>query len=131
MTLPPGTALGPYEVIALLGQGGMGEVYHARDTRLKRTVAIKILAPEIASDPVRRERFEREARAIASLTQPHICAFYDVGEATLSDVAGHDPATCSVPFLVMEYVEGETLAERLAKRPLRRDLLLLRAIEIA
>ena len=73
--------LGVYEILALVGAGGMAEVYRARDTRLDRTVAIKVLHPSFASNPQRRERFEREARAISSLNHPHICALYDVGEA--------------------------------------------------
>ena len=84
MTVPAGTRFGPYEIVASLGAGGMGEVYKARDTRLDRTVAIKILPSEFANDPDLRARFEREARAIAALDHPHICAIYDVGEATVS-----------------------------------------------
>src|SRR5436305_11879933 len=81
MGIASGTRLGPYEVITPLGAGGMGEVYKARDTRLDRTVAIKILPADLAADPDLRARFEREARAIAALDHPHICAIYDVGEA--------------------------------------------------
>ena len=80
MSLASGTRLGPYEVVALLGEGGMGEVYRARDSRLERTVAIKILPESLAGDPQFRERFDREARAISQLDHPHICAVYDVGE---------------------------------------------------
>jgi serine/threonine protein kinase len=98
-----GTMLGPYEIQAKLGEGGMGEVYRARDTRLDRTVAIKVLPAEISGDPDRRARFQREAKTIAGLTHPHICTLYDVGE--------HDGST----FLVMEHLEGETLADRLVK----------------
>ena len=90
----------------------MGEVYKARDTRLDRTVAIKILPEALAADPQFRERFDREARAISQLTHPHICTLYDVGEATSpqSPVSSHQLQASSVQFLVMEYLEGETLA---------------------
>src|SRR4026207_2104023 len=94
--------LGAYEIISLIGAGGMGEVYRARDTRLDRTVAIKVLPEALAADPQLRERFDREARALSSLTHPHVCALYDVG---------HQGA---VDFLVLEYLEGQTLAERLS-----------------
>jgi serine/threonine protein kinase/Tol biopolymer transport system component len=127
----PGDRLGPYEIVALIGAGGMGEVYKARDTRLDRTVAIKILPPELAGDPDRRARFEREARAISQLTHPHICALYDIGETVPSALrptpAAESPAPglqslapgpYSVSYLVMEYLEGETLAARLGKGPL-------------
>ena len=77
--LQPGTSLGPYDIIAPLGAGGMGEVYKARDTRLDRTVAIKVLPADVAGDPLARERFEREARAVAALNHPHICTLHDVG----------------------------------------------------
>src|SRR6188472_4631202 len=100
MALTPGTALGRYEVRELLGAGGMGEVYRAVDTRLNRTVAIKVLVSGRASDPSDRARFEREAQAISSLNHPHICTLYDVGH--------HD----GVDFLVMEYLQGETLEQR-------------------
>jgi serine/threonine protein kinase len=119
MTLAAGARLGPYEIVGAIGAGGMGEVYKARDTRLDRTVAIKVLPPHVASDPAFRQRFEREARTISSLDHPHICALYDVG----SD-AGTD-------FLVMQYLEGETLAARLAKGPLPLERALTHAIEIA
>ena len=104
--LTAGARLGPYEIVGPLGAGGMGEVYRARDTRLDRTVAIKVLAAPLAADPKMRERFEREARAISSLNHPHICALYDIG------TVDSEPA---VDFLVLEYLEGETLAERLAR----------------
>src|ERR1700674_5592849 len=94
MSLAPGTRLGPYKIETPLGAGGMGEVYRARDTRLDRTVAIKVLPAQFAADPQFRERFEREARAISALDHPHICALYDVGE--------HDATS----FLVMQYLEG-------------------------
>ena len=103
MSLTSGTRLGPYEIIAPLGTGGMGEVFRARDTRLDRTVAVKILPPSLAGDPQFRERFDREARALSALSHPHICTLHDVGE--------HE----GKPFLVMEHLEGQTLAERLAR----------------
>ena len=99
----PGVHLGAYEIVALVGAGGMGEVYRARDTRLDRTVAIKVLPASLAADPQLRDRFEREARAISSLNHPHICTLFDVGHQD------------GVDFLVLEYLEGETLAERLAR----------------
>jgi eukaryotic-like serine/threonine-protein kinase len=106
MTLLPGTKLGPYEIGTALGAGGMGEVYRALDTRLDRTVAIKILPTQLASDPVRKQRFEREARTISSLNHPCICVLHDVGSQD------------GISYLVMECVEGETLAKRLEKGPL-------------
>ena len=106
MRLSAGTKLGPYEIQSPLGAGGMGEVYRARDTRLDRTVAIKVLAPDLAADPQFRERFDREGRAISALDHPNICALYDVGE--------HD----GTAFLVMQYLEGETLADRVRRGPL-------------
>src|SRR5271163_2142090 len=117
--LTPGTKLGPYEIAAPLGAGGMGEVYRARDTRLNRTVAIKVLPVHLADRPDLRERFEREARSIASLNHPHICTLYDVGREGGTD------------YLVMEYLEGETLAARLAKGPLPLEQVLQYATEIA
>jgi eukaryotic-like serine/threonine-protein kinase len=109
MPLPRGARLGPYGIGALVGAGGMGEVYRARDTRLDRAVAIKILH-EGTGSPERRSRFEREASAIAALTHPHICTVYDVGH--------HE----GVDFLVMELLEGETLTARLSKGPLVRRI---------
>jgi serine/threonine protein kinase/Tol biopolymer transport system component len=112
MSLGSGTRLGPYEIQAALGVGGMGEVYKAKDTRLDRTVAIKVLPEHLASDPQFRERFDREARAISSLNHPHICTLHDVGRQDLSTAStgsGH-----AVDFLVLEYLEGETLADRIA-----------------
>ena len=103
MTIAPGVRLGPYEVIAALGSGGMGEVYRARDTRLDRTVAIKVLPAALASASELRERFEREARAISSLQHPHICALFDVGRDGDAD------------FLVLEDLDGETLADHLVR----------------
>src|SRR5580700_9955870 len=102
MALPSGTKLGPYEIQSPLGAGGMGEVYRARDIRLDRTVAIKVLPLHLSTDPVRRQRFEREARAISALQHPNICTLYDVGHQEGTD------------YLVMEYLEGQTLAARLA-----------------
>ena len=117
--MQPGTRLGAYEIVALIGAGGMGEVYRAKDTRLDRTVAIKLLPHQFAADPEARARFEREGRAISSLEHPHICALYDVGE--------HDGTT----FLVMQYLEGETLEARLKKGALPLDQSVQIAVEIA
>jgi eukaryotic-like serine/threonine-protein kinase len=117
--LSSGTRLGPYEIQSPLGAGGMGEVYKARDTRLDRTVAVKVLPSHVASDPDLRQRFEREARAVSSLNHPNICALYDVGHQDGTD------------FLVMEYLEGETLAARLEKGPLESAQLLTLGIQIA
>jgi serine/threonine protein kinase/Tol biopolymer transport system component len=103
MALSSGTLLGPYEIQSPLGAGGMGEVYRARDTRLDRTVAVKILPEHLCSNPEAKQRFDREARAISSLSHPNICHLYDVGQ--------HD----GISYLVMEYLEGETLGERLRK----------------
>src|SRR5262249_5714577 len=114
-----GSRLGPYEIQSALGAGGMGEVYKARDTRLDRIVAIKVLPASLGSDPQFRERFDREARAISQLDHPHICALYDVGEQD------------GTPFLVMQYLEGETLEARLKRRPLPLDEALRYAIQIA
>jgi serine/threonine protein kinase/Tol biopolymer transport system component len=118
MTLKAGDRLGPYEIVNLVGAGGMGEVYRARDTRLERTVAIKILSAEIDT-PAAREQFDREARAISSLTGPNICTLYDVG--TQDDRA----------FLVMEYLPGETLSQVLSRGPLPLKKVLEYAIQIA
>jgi serine/threonine protein kinase len=103
LSLGAGTRLGHYEIVARIGAGGMGEVYKARDTRLDRSVAIKVLPEHISSDPKSKQRFEREARTIAGLNHPHICVLHDVGHQG------------GVDFLVMEYLGGVTLAERLAK----------------
>jgi eukaryotic-like serine/threonine-protein kinase len=119
MPLSSGTKLGPYEILSLLGAGGMGEVYRARDTRLGRDVAVKILPAEFSSDPVRKQRFEREARTISALNHPNICVLHDVGSQDGLD------------YLVMEYVEGETLAERLAKGPLSLEEVLKYGAQIA
>lgn len=119
MTVATGTRLGPYEIVAPLGAGGMGEVYRARDTRLGRDVAIKILPQHLTEKPDARQRFEREARAISSVNHPHICTLYDIGHQDGTD------------FLVMEYLEGETLAKRLERGPLPTAELLRIAIEIS
>ncbi|MGH9363849.1 MAG: protein kinase domain-containing protein, partial [Thermoanaerobaculia bacterium] len=119
MTLAAGSRLGPYEVLAAIGAGGMGEVYRAKDTRLEREVAIKVLPPHLSSSEEMRQRFEREARAISQLSHPHICALYDVGS--------HE----GTEYLVMELLEGETLAARLVKGPLPTEQLLRFGVEIA
>src|SRR5690348_16525577 len=119
MALFPGTRLGPYEITGALGAGGMGEVYRARDTRLDRTVAIKILSQHLAETPESRQRFEREARAVSALNHPHICTLHDVGSQDGTE------------FLVMEYVEGETLAARLERGALPLDQTLKTGIEVA
>ena len=119
MPLEAGRQLGPYEIVSAIGAGGMGEVYKARDTRLDRTVAIKVLPEHVASDPDLKQRFEREAKTISSLNHPHICTLYDIG------------CQDGIDFLVMEYLEGETLAQRLQKGALPLDQALKIAIEIA
>jgi len=119
MALATGTRLGPYEILAAIGAGGMGEVYKARDTRLDRTVAVKILPEALATDPQFHERFDREARAISQLAHPHICTLYDVGEQA------------GTSFLVMEFIEGESLEQRLKKGALPLDDALRIAIQIA
>ena len=119
MALQVGSRLGHYDVTALIGAGGMGEVYEATDTRLGRTVAIKVLPEHVAHDPDLRQRFEREAKTISSLNHPHICTLYDIGQEGDTD------------FLVMEYLEGETLAERLTTGPLPTADVLRYATEIA
>src|SRR6202790_2431527 len=119
MSLAPGTKLGPYEILAPLGAGGMGEVYRARDTRLERTVAIKILPTQLSADPVRKQRFEREAKTISSLNHPNICTLHDIG---------HEDG---IDYLVMECVEGETLAKRLEKGPLPLEQVLKYGAQIA
>src|SRR6185295_3021966 len=118
MALSPGTRLGPYEIVSAIGAGGMGEVYRARDTRLDRTVAIKILPEHLSNKPQLRDRFEREARAVSSLNHPHICTLYDLGSRD------------GVDYVVMEYIEGETLAHRIEKGPLPPDRVLSYAIQI-
>jgi eukaryotic-like serine/threonine-protein kinase len=119
MLLAPGTHLGPYEITAPLGAGGMGEVYRARDRRLDRTVAVKILRAQLSADPVRKQRFEREAKTISSLNHPHICVLYDVGHQDGMD------------YLVMECVEGETLVQRLTRGPLPLEQVLRFGMQIA
>jgi eukaryotic-like serine/threonine-protein kinase len=105
MPLPPGSRVGPYEITAAIGAGGMGEVYRAVDTRLGRDVAIKVL-PQHLSSPEFRERFDREARSISSLNHARICTLHDVGHQN------------GIDFLVMEFLEGQSLADRLKKGPL-------------
>src|SRR5215204_4095210 len=119
MALENGTTLGPYVIRGALGAGGMGEVYLAHDARLGRDVAVKVLPSAMSRDPERRERFEHEARAIAALNHPHICAIHDV--ATFE---GHD-------VIVMEHLEGETLEQRLRKGPVSTADLFAIAISIA
>jgi eukaryotic-like serine/threonine-protein kinase len=103
MALTSGTKLGPNEIQSSLGAGGMGEVYRARDARLEPTVAVKILPMHLSDNPGAKQRFEREARAISSLSHPNICHLYDVGSQD------------GIDFIVMEFLEGETLADRLRK----------------
>ncbi len=119
MPLAPGSRLGPYEIVAPIGAGGMGEVYKARDTRLERTVAVKVLPAQLSSSADSRQRFEREAKTISQLSHPHICALYDVGREGETE------------YLVMEYLEGETLTERLAKGALPLEQTLRYGHEIA
>ncbi|MGH9399987.1 MAG: protein kinase domain-containing protein [Thermoanaerobaculia bacterium] len=119
MALSAGSRLGPYEILAPIGAGGMGEVYRARDTRLERIVAIKVLPAHLSSSEEVRQRFEREARTISQLSHPHICALYDVGS--------HE----GTEYLVMEYLEGETLADRLGRGRLPTEQMLRLSIEIA
>ena len=122
--LEPGTRLGAFEIVAPLGSGGMGRVCRARDTRLDRSVALKVLAPDLARSASSRERFEREAQAISRLTDPHICVLYDVGSISLPDEGVRQ-------FLVMELVPGETLSSRLSRGPLPVDQAVRLAIQIA
>ena len=119
MPLSPGQKIGPYEILSPLGAGGMGEVYRARDTRLNRIVAIKVLPTHLSGNQDLRERFDREARAVSSLNHPNICTLYDVGHQNGTD------------YIVMEYLEGETLATRLQNGPLSRSDLLRSSIQIA
>ncbi len=118
MPLAAGTLLGPYEIVAPLGSGGMGEVYRARDTRLDRSVAVKILPTHLSAAPDAKLRFDREARAISSLSHANICQLYDVGHQD------------GIDYIVMEFLEGETLAERILRGPLPTELLLRIGIEI-
>src|SRR5437016_3532376 len=119
MPLSPGVRLGPYEILDAIGAGGMGEVYRAKDTRLDRTVAIKILPAHLSSDPLSKQRFEREAKTISSLNHPHICVLYDVGSQD------------GVDYLVMECFEGETLVKRLEKGALPLEQVLKYGMQIA
>src|SRR5512132_41925 len=119
MTLSAGARLGPYEILAPIGAGGMGEVYRARDTRLERTVAIKVLPQHLSSSSEVRQRFEREAKTISALSHPHICALYDVGNQD------------GVEYLVMELLEGETLADRIGKGPMPLEQVFRFGAEIA
>jgi eukaryotic-like serine/threonine-protein kinase len=119
MTLAQGSRLGPYEILAPLGAGGMGEVYRASDTRLERAVAIKVIPLHLSADAVRRQRFEREARAISALQHPNICTLYDIGHQDGTD------------YLVMEFLEGETLASCLARGALSIEQTLRYGIEVA
>src|SRR5262245_15885632 len=119
MPLAAGQRLGSYEILAIIGVGGMGEVYRARDTRLARIVAIKALPEHVAGDPDLRQRFEREAKAISSLSHPHICTLHDIGRDG------------GVEYLVMEYLEGETLAQRLTRGALPLPQVLRYGVEIA
>src|SRR5438309_8663556 len=116
MPILSGSRLGPYEILSAVGAGGMGEVYRAKDTRLDRIVAIKVLPSHLADRSELRERFEREARTIASLNHPHICTLFDIGHQD------------GIDYLVMEYLEGETLAQRLKKGPLPLEQVLRYAI---
>src|ERR1700757_772638 len=109
MPLAAGSRLGPYEVLSPIGAGGMGEVYKAKDTRLERTVAVKVLPQHLSSSPEVRQRFEREAKTISQFSHSHICALYDVGREGETE------------YLVMEFLEGETLADRLARGPIPID----------
>src|ERR1700682_2026782 len=118
MALSPGDKLGPYEIIEPIGKGGMGEVYKARDTRLDRTVAVKALPEHLAKREDLRARFEREPRAVASLKHPNICVLHDIGS---QDGAG---------YMVMELLEGETLASRIEKGALPLDQVLKLATQI-
>jgi eukaryotic-like serine/threonine-protein kinase len=119
MALSAGTKLGPYEIVAPLGAGGMGEVYRAKDTRLDRTVALKILAPHLSTSAEQKQRFEREARTVSALNHPHICQLYDVGSQDGAE------------YLVMEFLEGEPLAERLSRGALPLSELLRTGMEVA
>jgi len=119
MAILSGKRLGPYEILSAIGAGGMGEVYRARDTRLERIVAVKILSDNLAGRAELRERFDREARTVASLNHPHICTLYDIGQQD------------GIDYLVMEYLEGETLAERLKEGPLPLEQVLRYAVEIS
>lgn len=119
MPVAAGTRFGPYEILSAAGAGGMGEVYRAKDTRLDRIVALKVLPSALASDPEKRQRFEREARSISTLSHPHICTLHDIGQQD------------GVDYLVLEYLEGETLEKKLEKGSLPVQDVLKYAIELA
>jgi serine/threonine protein kinase len=119
MPIETGKQLGPYVIESPAGAGGMGEIYKAKDTRLDRAVAIKVLPDGVAGNPDLRARFEREAKAISSLNHPHICTLYDVGQED------------GIDFLVMEYIEGKTLSERLKEGPMEIEEILSVAIQVA
>ena len=119
MTLIPGTRFGPYEIQSLLGAGGMGEVYRARDTRLQRTVAIKVLPAHLSSDPDLHARFEQEAKSISRLQHPNICVVHDIGSQD------------GVDFMVMEYVAGQTLDKLVPSSGMATDQAVRSAIQIA
>ena len=123
MPLTPGLRLGPYEITGAVGKGGMGEVYRARDSRLERDVAIKVLPPALVNDPQFRARFEREAKSVSALNHPHICTLHDVGQ----QVVGSE----SVHYLVMEMIEGESLADRIEHGPLSLEEVLRWGAQIA
>jgi serine/threonine protein kinase len=123
MSLAPGFRLGPYQIVSVVGRGGMGEVYRATDTRLGRTVAVKVLAPHLAGDSDVRARFEREGRVISSLGHPNICTLFDIGRDVLS-------SGDAIDYLILEYLEGETLDARLARGPLPAEHALRYAIQI-
>src|SRR5258706_13653236 len=119
MPLAAGQKLGPYEILDALGAGGMGEVYRARDTRLERTVAIKVLNSSLVASPEVKARFEREAKVISQLQHPHICVLHDVGSDNGTE------------YLVMEFLEGEVLSDKVKRGPLPTNELLKIAIEVA
>jgi Tol biopolymer transport system component len=131
LPLATGTRLGPYEIASPLGAGGMGEVYRARDTRLDRDVALKVLPAHLAADPDWRARFEREARAVAALNHPHICTLHDIGRERPVAPGPSEPGAAPIDFLVMEHLGGETLALRLERGPLPREESLHYAVQIA
>jgi eukaryotic-like serine/threonine-protein kinase len=120
MSLAAGSQLGSFEVLSLIGTGGMGEVYLAQDTNLDRQVALKVLPPDIASDPERKRRFLREAKAASSLTHPNICIIHEVGETDAKQL-----------FIVMEYVDGETLQRRIGEGPMKTADLVTIGLQVA
>src|SRR5262250_1821449 len=119
MSLAPGTKLGPYEIVAPLGAGGMGEVYQARDSRLDRTVAVKLIPARLSQDPELRKRLDTEARAISKLSHPNICTLHDIGHQDGTD------------FLILEYVEGNTVRELIAAGGLPMRKIIPIAVQIA